>query len=46
MGTAILALTRIARSIETAFSEGALETILADHAARAAPLYAAAIGRW
>jgi hypothetical protein len=38
VGTAILALTRIARSIERAFAIAALETVLADRAVDAAPL--------
>jgi hypothetical protein len=38
VGTAILALTRIARSIERAFAEGAVETILDKHAAESVPL--------
>lgn len=38
IGTATLALTRIARSIETAFALGAVETVLAEHASTAAPL--------
>ncbi|HEX2827402.1 MAG TPA: hypothetical protein VHP37_13720 [Burkholderiales bacterium] len=38
VGTAILALTRLARCIEKAFSEGALETGLATHAPFASPL--------
>jgi hypothetical protein len=38
IGTAILALTRIARSIEDALAAGALETILADRGAEASAL--------
>jgi hypothetical protein len=38
VGTAVLALTRIAHSIETAFAQGAVEHILVDHAPQARPL--------
>jgi hypothetical protein len=38
VGTAVLALTRITRSIEHAFAQGALETILSDRAREARPL--------
>jgi len=38
VGTAVLALTRIAHSIETAFAEGAIETILEDWGSDLTPL--------
>ncbi len=38
VGTAILALTKISRSIERAFAAGAVETVLSDYAETAAPL--------
>ena len=38
VGTAVLALTRIAHSIETAFAEGAVETILEDWGSDLTPL--------